>query len=221
MSVDEKKDVCKVCGKEVGYYKIVKENGKSTHRAFHIGDIIPENATEISKHAVSSTYRNRMRQAFTHKEIVTPEVHNAEEAASTGDSGLPEPSVVKTPPASSNDSVLTSERPDEEESSKLVIKEKLAIIKPAVPSVEYTEVHEFPEGSEAKPELDVSSLKRNKFATISAIARKLTEVGNPEKEVMDIRSGLIARGGDFPRIVNIASEHLRFVENGHPLFFRP
>lgn len=237
---DEKADICKVCGRNIRYYKIVKENGKTTHRAFHEGES-PEGATLISKYSVSSTYRNRMRQALKHTGIITPEQHNAEQKVIEKEgSEDPEPiipevasktgvGVLTGPHPKEESGSIDSEAAEEEEgikevvsSPKLIEKEKISIPKVTKQEViEYMEIHEFPEGSDDKPELDVSELKRNKFAAVSAIARRLAEVGKPEKEVNEIRSSLIARGGDFPGIVNMASEHLRFIENGQPLFFKP
>lgn len=210
---EEKRDICKVCGREVGYYKIDKGNGKSTHRAIHIGDSVPENATEVSKYSVSSTYRNRMRQVLEHKGVIIPEV-----ASGVGQEGSD--SIITKPETDSSSEIEVLLGKKEQETStpevpKLITKEKAD-----QPVHEYTEIHEFPEGSEDKPEIDVSEVRRNKFAVIGAIARKLSEVGKPEKDVSEIRSYLIARGINFQGVIHMASEHLRFVENGQPLFFK-
>lgn len=64
-------DTCKICGKNLHYYVIVKGVGKKgnekhTHRVFHEGDEIPTGATEIHKMAISPTYRNRLRGTLKH-----------------------------------------------------------------------------------------------------------------------------------------------------------
>lgn len=60
-----KKNECPVCGKEIVYAQIVKEDGKTTHRAYHAEEV-PRNATVIDMHAISPTYRKRLRDAISH-----------------------------------------------------------------------------------------------------------------------------------------------------------
>ena len=193
----DKKDICKTCNTEVEYYKVEKANGKSTHMAIHVGETIPSNATLIDKQAVSSTYRNRMRSVLhTEKKATVPSV--AKIAKTKTDI------AVEVHPIESD----ADEQDQTTEGTSDI----------AVPVL--NEVHEFPAESDGKPELDITEIKRNKFALVGSIMRKLTESGMPEKEVSKVRSTFINESKDFPQMVQMAAPFVRIVEAGQPLAFQ-
>jgi hypothetical protein len=205
-------DTCKQCGKEVEYFKLIKPNGKSVHYAYHIDETPIEDASKIDKHAISSTYRNRLRGALhdgpkpsakTSAKVKVSKKHMTEDQDIETESG---PTDDET----------------ESEPRKVVVKQK-EVIHPAVkeePPITYTEVHETPAESEDKPIMDVTDIKRNKFAMVATTLRTLTASGMPEKDAMEIRSEMIAKGKDFPTLVNMAAPFVRVVEYGMPLAFK-
>ena len=72
-----KKNECPVCGKKVEYAKIVKEDGKITHRAFHEGEV-PTGVIMLNDiHDISPTYRKRLRDAIPHINTVSVPVLDA------------------------------------------------------------------------------------------------------------------------------------------------
>ena len=67
-----KKNQCPVCGKDIVYAKIMKENGKTTHRAYHVGEV-PAGAEVVGHKTVSPTYRKNLREAIPHTTFqITP-----------------------------------------------------------------------------------------------------------------------------------------------------
>lgn len=185
----DKKDVCKTCNTEVEYYKIIKPNGKETHRAFHIGEEVPDGAELIDKKAVSSTYRNRMRSYLhTDKQKINDKIK-----------------VKKQKSKKVNDS--------EDNSSETIETEK------EPESVTYTESHEVPEQSVGKPIVDISEIKRNKFALVGSILRTMKENGAEDLDIHNARSSFIMGGTTFEKIVQMAAPHVQIIENGIPLHF--
>jgi hypothetical protein len=72
-----KKNECPVCGKKIVYAKIVKEGNKTTHRAYHEGEV-PEGAEVLASITnISPTYRKRLRDAIQHTGIKTIPVFDA------------------------------------------------------------------------------------------------------------------------------------------------
>ena len=71
-----KKNQCPTCGKDIVYAKLVKENGKTTHMAYHDGEV-PANAEVIAFKAISPTYRKRLRDAIPHISIPLKPVFDA------------------------------------------------------------------------------------------------------------------------------------------------
>lgn len=71
-----KKNQCPFCGKDIVYAKIVKENGKTAHMAYHDGEV-PANAEVIAFKAISPAYRKRLRDAIPHISIPLKPVFDA------------------------------------------------------------------------------------------------------------------------------------------------
>lgn len=72
-----KKNQCPVCGKDVVYAKIIREDGKPTHRAFH-EDEVPAGAIVLNDiHDISPTYRKRLRDAIPHNGTISVPVLDA------------------------------------------------------------------------------------------------------------------------------------------------
>lgn len=63
--MNAKKNECIVCGKKVVYVKYIKENGATTHVAYH-EDEVPNGVTIIDYNSISATYRNRLRSRMPH-----------------------------------------------------------------------------------------------------------------------------------------------------------
>jgi len=72
-----KKNECPVCGKKLIYVKISKPDGKTTHKAIHEGDNMPENAVKIDFREISHTYRKRLRDAIEHVNVTAKPVFDA------------------------------------------------------------------------------------------------------------------------------------------------
>lgn len=62
-----RKNQCPVCGKAIVYARVVKENGRTTHRAYH-EDSIPAaaNVQVVDYKEVNHTYRKQLRDAIDH-----------------------------------------------------------------------------------------------------------------------------------------------------------
>ena len=189
---NDKRDVCKTCNTEVEYYKIMKPNGKETHRAFHIGEKVPDDAELIDKKAVSSTYRNRMRSYLhTDKQKITNGKIKSKKQKSKN---------VNDSEDNSSETIETEQEPEPK-------------------SLTYTESHEVPEESVGKPIVDISEIKRNKFALVGSILRTMKENGAEDLDIHNARSSFIMGGTTFEKIVQMAAPHVQIIENGIPLHF--
>lgn len=187
---DEYTDVCKTCGKDVNYFRAVKSNGRTTHRAWHVDDEVLPGFTKIPKSAISSTYRNRLRQVFHTEAIQKP----VEVVVSGDESVVSEVTEVAETSEPSTPSSIVYKAPEDEEIE--------ATVNPDLPT------------------LDVTDVKRNKFAAVGAISRALRDHGMPEQSVNTIRSQMISQGSTFGAVIKIASPNMNFVENGRPIMFK-
>lgn len=72
-----KKNICPVCGRNVEYVKVIKADGKITHRAFHAGEVPAGMIVLNDIHDISPTYRKRLRDAIPHNGHVSVPVLDA------------------------------------------------------------------------------------------------------------------------------------------------
>lgn len=206
---NEKPVVCKRCGRDVLYYRIDKGIGKKgkekhTHLAIHVGDIVPMGAVEISKLAISSTYRNRLREKFN----CGPADSNPDMKTESGD----------TDPDSTSFEVLETIQSTRLE---VVPKEKVVIEPKIETPVErtFTEIHEIPEISADKPIIDLTEVKKNKFAALGAIRVHLNNLQKTE-DAKRFQEAATAGHNSFEGIVMAAAPFVQVWENGHPLAFQ-
>ena len=176
----DKTQICKVCGKPVEFYRVVRE----TLVAVHVGDPKPKGAVD-EKPEIPWAKQNSLRRGLQNKKhagIAKAFDEDIGEAAE--DAAIPEvePEVVVVPAAI----------------TKL-------LETPAIPKEKQV--------LGAKPQLDISDCKRNKFAIVGAIVRKMNEAGIDKPKVDSIRSELMAKG-NFEHMVQIASPYVQIVENG-------
>lgn len=211
----EKADKCKICGREVQYYQVDKGlsrkgTPKTSHIAVHVGDPLPANViVEVPKLSFSSTFRHNMRKVLHTDKASSVEIL-VDESGQQIRTPEPEPDkalvLVQDLPAAQ---VMDIEAPE-------MPKKEVVIMKP--PTVaELREIRTIPEESVGKPILDISEMKRNRFAITGAIASTLRASGLDEPAVNSVRNRLISAGKDFPHLINAGQIHVQFVEGGEPL----
>lgn len=207
-------NVCKVCGRNVEYWSVPKNNGKTRFYAFHVGDTIPEGSVKFEPDKISSIHKMRRRKELEEKCITasssTPFVQvcnestSAESSPTETSSKLPEMAPVDVVPT------IIHEKPKE-----VIMPKEKVIEEPTL-----TEIHEIPSMSIGKPILDISNMKRNRFAITGSICKTLANAGIDATVVTEARSNLIAKGKDFPSLINAAAPYVQIVESGQPIAFQ-
>ncbi len=202
-----KANVCKVCGKDVEYWSVPKNNGKTRFYAFHVGDAIPEGSIKFEPDKISGIHKMRRRKEL--EEVCA----NTSSSSSSGSDGIePTMEVVLDTPA------IVEESPKSKPKDVILPKKKV-IAEPVIEQPALIESHEIPAVSIGKPVLEIDGMKRNRFAITGAICRTMTNAGMTAQDVTEARSVLINQGKDFPSLIIAAAPYVQVTENGHPLSF--
>ena len=199
-------NVCKVCGRDVEYWSVPKNNGKTRFYAFHEGDAIPEGSVKFEPDKISGIHKMRRRKELEEKCTASAscDKSTSESSPTETSSKLPEMAPVDVVPTIIH-----------EKHKEVIMPKEKVIEEPTL-----TEIHEVPSVSIGKPILDISDMKRNRFAITGAICRTMTNAGIDAIAVTNVRSALINQGKDFPSLISAAAPYVQIVESGQPIAFQ-
>ena len=192
--------VCPICQLGVRYVRGKKPNGRMGVMVLHDGETLPEGAKVVEPGEITTEYMKWLLEKChdvpsTEKENIRGE--KAEVTTITEKVEKPKKEMVVLEPLVTIGSTILDEVPTN-------VPDAMA----AAPVVD---------DNSAKPIVDITGMKHNRFQMVGAVLKALKESGWTDDKIKVVRSDLTENGKDTVAIIHVANQYTIVHENGLPV----